>query len=219
MIFRVFQFFVFFHLVFVQYAVSDDRLKIKPSETHDFNCKAIVVNDIAKFYFMDEINYYKNELRWNSNDNSAIEYSWSIYFEKEYIREGNRYNGIDIGVRYFLLGKEEKYKGPIDKLINASKIISFGYLENGSFVPIYLPSSKLEVNIANTDIVFSMKKSKETSFIFDNFPEVANFWVLHAGDKPRKCLSRIERTKVEGKVKGRSEPPSGKRRGEAKGKE
>ena len=176
-------------LLFDQAAVAENRLVISQNDKPDFKCEAVFKEGIAKFYFINEAGRYQRGLEWNKETKSAIEYSWIIYFKKEYEINSKVYNGIDISVRYFSKNAK-KENGDLARLISLSEVNSFGYSSNG-FVSINIDSDSFNVVVENEDLILTVHRKPDTSFIFNDYPDNAHFWVIADGETPRKCLVRI----------------------------
>lgn len=178
-------------LLFNQVAIAENRLIIDKNDKLDFKCEAAINEDNVKFYFIDEAKRYKQGLIWNKETTSAIEYSWIVYMKKEFGINGSAYNGIDLSVRYFSRNDEEEV-GDIAKLISISEVNSFGYSSDG-FMPININRDSLNATIENDDLILTLDRNPNTSFIFDSYPSNAHFWVLADGENPRRCLARIKK--------------------------
>jgi hypothetical protein len=176
-------------LMVSQPLVAGNRLIIDDNDKMDFECKVELEENVTKFYFIDEVNRYKDGLEWNKDAASAMEYSWLIFLDKQYETNGVIYSGVDFGLRYFSRDAE-KENGDLAALIRRSELGAYGYNE-ASFMPINIGNDSLNAVIENEDIVLTLNRKPETAFIFDNYPRYIHFWVIADGEIPRKCLARI----------------------------
>jgi len=183
----------FFIILFnTQAASAENRLIIGDNESPGFSCEAILEKDTAKFSFIDEAVIYENGLTWNDDPSSAIEYSWLVFFNEEYIDGSVVYKGFDIGIRYFARD-DAPSKGTLLELFSISDIHGFAY-ENNNFIPIYFDNNDLNANIVSSNVELVLRRGSSTAFFFNAPPEQAYFWVLDNKRPPRKCLAKIIRT-------------------------
>jgi hypothetical protein len=178
-------------------AATDGRLIIGNDDKNDFNCEYTIGHDTATFVFKDEAKFHDGQFTWNNNPMSAIEFSWLVYFDKEYVnRKGDIYEGFDFGARYFSQRKPTKI-GDLKGLLSESEISGFAY-KNIEFFPIYYDEDIFDAKIVGRDLVFILKRDKSTSFFFDDPPTQAHFWTMNDINYARKCLANINETSETG---------------------
>jgi hypothetical protein len=176
-------------LVNAQAVAAGNRLIVDADESSDFKCVATLGKDVAKFVFHNEVILHEDGFVANDNPNSAIEYSWLVYFDEKYIGEKVVYQGFDIGVRYYTQDQAPRLSS-LKEIINASDVHGFAY-GNEYFIPIYFENDSLTVEVTNKDVVLLLRRSPSTSFFFDNPPKHANFWVIASKKNPRKCRTNV----------------------------
>ena len=171
-------------VLFSGVVTSNDRLIIDEDQLNDFECKYVVKEGKVEFRFLNEISRYPNEIQWNKRKGSAIEYSWFVYLNLAKTSGDLSSKGIDFGIRYFMRN-QGVVTGTIAQLVKDSDILSFSYLGDGSFVPSYF--DELTVDMVGSDLVLVLKKTDNTSFVFNELPKIVYFWVVIQDELPRKC--------------------------------
>jgi len=173
-------------VLFSGVVTSNDRLIIDEDQSNDFECKFVVKEGVVEFRFLNEISRYPDEMQWNKRKGSAIEYSWFVYLDLAKTSRESSFKGIDFGIRYFMRNGGV-VTGTIAQLVKDSDIMSFSYLGDGSFVPSRF--EELTVDIVDSDLVLVLKKTDNTSFIFNELSKIVYFWVFIQDEMARKCRS------------------------------
>lgn len=167
--------------------VSASRLEIPPGTEDDFGCKIESNDRYISFEFFDVFSRKDTAAKWNYSVGSAIEYAWLIYGDLPHEHNGQMFEGIDFGLRYFRTNEPVK-KGPIDNLLSESELVLFRHSSEGFFLPIEMPAGSASYKREDGNLILILNKNKHTAFVFNALPATLNFWVFNPSGTYKTCL-------------------------------
>lgn len=183
-------FWVFVVLLQSAYSVSclaiEDRFEIKRGDVHDFECKAVVGRISAEFTFVGKAGGPKS-LRWNRQGVSLnqLEHAWMIHVV-------GRIGAFDFGFYKYKTTAAEEVQGTMDKLLLAGQASVFRYTDGNAMEFVRLvPGEEVLLGVEEDDLRVFLKGENILLTLFADRPVSADFWILTAGEAPRKCRAKI----------------------------
>jgi len=183
-------------LLQVAYSVSclaaEDRFEITGGDVNDFECKAVVGRTSAGFTFVGETGESKS-LRWNRQSVSLnqLEHAWMIHVV-------GRIGAFDFGFYKYKTTAADEVQDTMDKLLLAGQASVFRYTDANAreFVGL-VPGEEVLLGVEGDDLRVFLKGENILLTLFADKPVSAYFWVLTAGEAPRKCRANISYKNVQ----------------------